>query len=478
MACSNLKPPQLPLTHRTCVEAATTALACPAMMCSRPFLDIPAGSITWGARSWHTCFPAARGHPPQAPSATATRQLFLCPCELGQQPDLACSLRTCPQAQAHNLQLQPHADGSVMLTTHQYGKPSSTVDSQPAAAAGKANVELLRMRMSLSDVSREHREAVKASKDGKVVISCGWSEKLTVERRVETISEHWHAPQIGILAACAYFKNKEGAYKEQTVYVMTDRKEQSAAIIQGAVNQGRHGSEGGVVKQWLGGEILADCAGMCNASEFVQHCNAYHKPATATDPSKADRARASVGRRWCLELSTQEVELCSAPQRDAHAFASSIPGSMGMHSCFFPASGIQVEWPSIAKPFVAMPMFDQKRDDKHWDDGCLTLLCTFAPHSMKQLCTLGKKLGVKILNEYCKAVGLYVPAGTLRADLRYMCTAVENSASCVVGAVRQHFKGASRRAELFACLADCRSPWVPAARACRRKHDADVRRSK
>ncbi|KAJ9520749.1 hypothetical protein QJQ45_007616 [Haematococcus lacustris] len=170
-------------------------------------------------------------------------------------------------------------------------------------------------------VSREHREAVKASKDGKVVISCGWSEKLTVERRVETISEHWHAPQIGILAACAYFKNKEGAYKEQTVYVMTDRKEQSAAIIQGAVNQ---------VVYYL----LAK--------------------------------------------------------------------------------------PSIAKPFVAMPMFDQKRDDKHWDDGCLTLLCTFAPHSMKQLCTLGKKLGVKILNEYCKAVGLYVPAGTLRADLRYM----------------------------------------------------------
>ncbi|KAJ9514375.1 hypothetical protein QJQ45_012297 [Haematococcus lacustris] len=52
----------------------------------------------------------------------------------------------------------------------------------------------------------------------------------------------------------------------------------------------------------------------------------------------------------------------------------------------------------------------------------LTLLCTFAPDSVKQPCTLGKKLGVKILNEYCKAVqgSLLVPAGTLRADLRYM----------------------------------------------------------
>ncbi|KAJ9526476.1 hypothetical protein QJQ45_009943 [Haematococcus lacustris] len=325
------------------------------------------------------------------------------------------------------------------------------------------------------------------------------TEKLTVERSVEIMSEHWHAQQIGILVACAYFKNKEGAYKEHTVYVMTDGKEQSAAITQAAVNQvvcyllaehdmdmrqlymwsdgcagqfkgapamrqhwgmaqrfsmpvwwsygatahfkGRHDSEGGVVKQWLRGEILADRVGKCNALGFVQHCNAYHKPAAAADPSKAHRARASVGHRWCLELSTREVELCSAPQRDAHAFASSIPGSMSMHSCFFPAAGIQVEWsetacacaqcmtpaprgvcmrPSITKPFEAMPMFDQKRDDKHWDDECLTLLCSFAPDSVKQLCTLGKKLSVKMLNEYCKAVGLYVPANTLRADLRYM----------------------------------------------------------
>ncbi|KAJ9524987.1 hypothetical protein QJQ45_005911 [Haematococcus lacustris] len=485
-------------------------------------------------------------------SATAMRQLFLCPCELGQQPGLACSLRTCPHCKSRKLHLQPDADGSVMLTVRQYGKPASAVGSRPAPAAGKAKVELLCMRVSLSDVVgmlnkqmpeyirhhrlahhqlqvfREHREAVKAGQDGKVVISCDWSEKLTVERSIEIMSEHWHAQQIGILVACAYFKNKEGAYKEHTVYVMTDGKEQSAAITQAAVNQvvcyllaehdmdmrqlymwsdgcagqfkgapamrqhwgmaqrfsmpvwwsygatahfkGRHDSEGGVVKQWLRGEILADRVGKCNALGFVQHCNAYHKPAAAADPSKAHRARASVGHRWCLELSTREVELCNAPEWDAHAFASSIPGSMSMHSCFFPAAGIHVEWsetacacaqcmtpaprgvcmrPTITKPFVAMPMFDQKRDDKHWDDECLTLLCSFAPDSVKQLCTLGKKLSVKMLNEYCKAVGLYVPANTLRADLR---------------------------AEPFACLADCRSPWVPAARARRRKRDAKIRR--
>ncbi|KAJ9528237.1 hypothetical protein QJQ45_014342 [Haematococcus lacustris] len=113
-----------------------------------------------------------------------------------------------------------------------------------------------RMAHHQLQVFREHREAVQAGQDGKVVISCDWSEKLTVERSVEIMSEHWHAQQIGILVACAYFKNRG---------------------------------------------------------------------------------------------------------------------------------------PTMSRPY-----------------------------SVKQLCTLGKKLSVKMLNEYCKAVGLYVPANTLRADLRYM----------------------------------------------------------
>ncbi|KAJ9518644.1 hypothetical protein QJQ45_018659, partial [Haematococcus lacustris] len=53
--------------------------------------------------------------------------------------------------------------------------------------------------------------------------------------------------------------------------------------------------------------------------------------------------------------------------------------------------------------------------------GGRVLQCT----CVKQLCTLGKKLSVKMLNEYCKAVGLYVPANTLRADLRRAAQAMQ-----------------------------------------------------
>ncbi|KAJ9515691.1 hypothetical protein QJQ45_002667 [Haematococcus lacustris] len=327
------------------------------------------------------------------------------------------------------LQLQPDADGSVMLTVRQYGKPSSAVGSRP--------VELLCMRVSLSDavgmlnkqmpeyikhhrlahhqlqVFREHREAVKAGKDGKVVISCDWSEKLTVERSVEIMSEHWHAAQIGILVACAYFKNKEGAYYEQTVYVMTDGKEQSAAITQAAVNQvvcyllAEHDMDMRQLYMWSDG-----CAGQFKGAPAMrQHwgmAQRFSVPvwwsygATAHFKGRHD-SEGGVVKQWLRGIQVEWSQTaCACAQ------------------CMTPAPRGECVRPSITKPFVAMPMFDQKRDDKHWDDECLTLLCSFAPDSVMQLCTLGKKLSVKMLNEYCKAVGLHVPAGTLRADLRYM----------------------------------------------------------
>ncbi|KAJ9515269.1 hypothetical protein QJQ45_002403 [Haematococcus lacustris] len=525
-ACKNLKPSQVPLAHRTCAEAAAAAHA----VCQRLRGQEPASQLQ--------PMPRLSSTPTQAPAQPGPAHAT-CPHHLPDQPPLHPSQSQLQGSSQHHPALPAlmHLPGLSILTRpatnpvtspaveqqpiihtteeqdEQTMPPSMPKQQQDWATARSIAAEVLQQIQQIPALLR----LLRSQPDSKVTLQLSTLQdaevqlgrlefalqhiisKLTVERSVEIMSEHWHAQQIGILVACAYFKNKEGVYKEHTVYVMTDGKEQSAAITQAAVNQvvcyllaehdmdmrqlymwsdgcagqfkgapamrqhwgmaqrfsmpvwwsygatahfkGRHDSEGGVVKQWLRGEILADRVGKCNALGFVQHCNAYHKPAAAADPSKAHRARASVGHRWCLELSTREVELCSAPQRDAHVFASSIPGSMSMHSCFFPAAGIQVEWsetacacaqcmtpaprgvcmrPSITKPFVAMPMFDQKRDDKHWDDECLTLLCSFAPDSVKQLCTLGKKLSVKMLNEYCKAVGLYVPANTLRADLRYM----------------------------------------------------------
>ncbi|KAJ9519819.1 hypothetical protein QJQ45_013483 [Haematococcus lacustris] len=298
MACDNLKPALIPLAHRTCAEAAAAAHAvgqrlqgqepasqlqpmprlsstptqAPAQPgpahapCPHHLPDQPPShpSQLQGSSQHHPALPALL-HSPGLSILTRPATNPVTSPAVEQQPIIHTTEeqdeQTVPPSMPKQqqdwatarLQLQPDADGSVMLTVRQYGKPSPVVGSRP--------VELLCMRVSLSDavgmlnkqmpeyikhhrlahhqlqVFREHREAIKAGKDGKVVISCDWSEKLTVERSVEIMSEHWHAAQIGILVACAYFKNKEGAYYEQTVYVMTDGKEQSAAITQAAVNQ-------------------------------------------------------------------------------------------------------------------------------------------------------------------------------------------------------------------------------------------------
>ncbi|KAJ9523210.1 hypothetical protein QJQ45_024003 [Haematococcus lacustris] len=140
--------------------------------------------------------------------------------------------------------------------------------------------------------------------------------------------------------------------------------------------KGRHDSEGGVVKQWLRGDAMHQS--LCSIAMHI----------------------------------TSQLLLLTTARLTVHEQVWVIGGAWSSAH----------RRPSITKPFEAMPMFDQKRDDKHWDDECLTLLCSFTPDSVMQLCTLGKKLSVKMLNEYCKAVGLYVPVGTLRADIRYMLT--------------------------------------------------------
>ncbi|KAJ9532524.1 hypothetical protein QJQ45_010597 [Haematococcus lacustris] len=87
-------------------------------------------------------------------------------------------------------------------------------------------------------VFRRQQQAVQEKGDhGRVVISCDWSERLTVERPTEIQSDHWHHHNVGIFVACAYFRNDRDEYREETVYILTDGKDQSAAVTQAALHQ-------------------------------------------------------------------------------------------------------------------------------------------------------------------------------------------------------------------------------------------------
>ncbi|KAJ9511439.1 hypothetical protein QJQ45_029900 [Haematococcus lacustris] len=311
-ACSNLEPEQVPLAHRACAEAAAAAHA----VCQRLRGQEPASQLQPMPRLSSTPTQAhAQPGPAHAP----------CPHHLPDQPPSHPSQSQLQGSSQHHPALSAplHLPGLSILT-----RPATNPVTSPA-----------KEQQPIIHTTEEQDEQTMPPSMPKQL-----QDRATAS--IEIMSEHWHAQQIGILVACAYFKNKEGAYKEHTVYVMPDGQEQSAAITQAAVNQ--------VV---------------------------------------------------CYLLAEHDMDM-----RQLYMWSDGCAGQ------FKGAPAMRQHW-GMAQRF-SMP----KRDDKHWDDECLTLLCSFAPDSVKQLCTLGKKLSVKMLNEYCKAVGLYVPANTLRADLRYMRT--------------------------------------------------------
>ncbi|KAJ9517287.1 hypothetical protein QJQ45_009192 [Haematococcus lacustris] len=68
-------------------------------------------------------------------------------------------------------------------------------------------------------------------------LSASVVQRFTVQRPQEIQSEHWCPHTVGILVACVYFKTASGAYREETVYVLTDGNDQSAPATQAALYQ-------------------------------------------------------------------------------------------------------------------------------------------------------------------------------------------------------------------------------------------------
>ncbi|KAJ9506382.1 hypothetical protein QJQ45_004933 [Haematococcus lacustris] len=215
---------------------------------------------------------------------------------------------------------------------------------------------------------------------------------------------------VGIFVACAYFRNDRDEYREETVYILTDGKDQSAAVTQAALHQvldylqgercmvmkqlcmwsdgcaaqfkgtpalqlhrrmamrykvsvwwsygatshfkGRHDSEGGVFKHSMAARVLADhpvLSAECKAQQLAGvHNVECVVPAAQLAASVAHQTRGSVQRRWCLVLKDEEVEKCAEPDPDAHRLLRTISGSRAMHAMFFPADGVAPMWSETA----------------------------------------------------------------------------------------------------------------------------------
>ncbi|KAJ9512781.1 hypothetical protein QJQ45_029005 [Haematococcus lacustris] len=188
-ACDNLVPALIPLAHRTCAEAAAAALAVGKRLQGQeqPMPSLCSTPTQAAAQPGPAHAPCSHHLPDHHPSQSQLQGLLHLPgLSILTRPATNLVTSLAEEQQPIMLQLQPDADGNVMLTVRQYGKSSSAVGSRP--------VELLCMRVSLSDatgmlnkqmpeyikhhrlahhqlqVFREHREAVKAGQNGKVVI--------------------------------------------------------------------------------------------------------------------------------------------------------------------------------------------------------------------------------------------------------------------------------------------------------------------
>ncbi|KAJ9520227.1 hypothetical protein QJQ45_030182, partial [Haematococcus lacustris] len=360
-------------------------------------------------------------------SATTVRGLYMCSCGPDAPHQARCCHRTCSDCKDKCMKLRPGVDGSIMLSVKQYAPVKQK--------EGPARIELQQFKLSLREVVdklneqmpsyiwhhfvahhqlavfRRQQQAVQEKGDhGRVVISCDWSERLTVERPTEIQSDHWHHHNVGIFVACAYFRNDRDEYREETVYILTDGKDQSAALTQAALHQvldylqgercmvmkqlcmwsdgcaaqfkgtpalqlhrrmamryrvsvwwsygatshfkGRHDSEGGVFKHSMAARVLADhpdLSAECKAQQLAGvHNVECVVPAAQLAASVAHQTRGSVQRRWCLVLKDEEVEKCAELDPDAHRLLRTITGSRAMHAMFFPADGVAPMWSEIA----------------------------------------------------------------------------------------------------------------------------------
>ncbi|KAJ9520188.1 hypothetical protein QJQ45_030107, partial [Haematococcus lacustris] len=74
---------------------------------------------------------------------------------------------------------------------------------------------------------RAHCAAVQNT-PGLVVVSCDWSEKLTIHQDIACQGAYWKQRTMSVFVACAHYQDMAGNYREESVFVSADKCDQSA----------------------------------------------------------------------------------------------------------------------------------------------------------------------------------------------------------------------------------------------------------
>ncbi|KAJ9520471.1 hypothetical protein QJQ45_000231 [Haematococcus lacustris] len=66
---------------------------------------------------------------------------------------------------------------------------------------------------------------------GLVVVSCDWSEKLTIHQDIACQGAYWKQRTMSVFVACAHYQDMAGNYREESVFVSADKCDQSRGCV-------------------------------------------------------------------------------------------------------------------------------------------------------------------------------------------------------------------------------------------------------
>ncbi|KAJ9530717.1 hypothetical protein QJQ45_014859 [Haematococcus lacustris] len=167
------------------------------------------------------------------------RSWFVCPCKEGAKPRLACLQRKCDACKDRKVGVKAGCKG-VQLQYRQFkkldngqGVELATVQTTLGKLVADLN-DLMQKQLWHQHLAKHQRATFRAhcaavhNTPGLVVVSCDWSEKLTIHQDIACQGAYWKQRTMSVFVACAYYQDMAGNYREQSAFVSAEKCDQSA----------------------------------------------------------------------------------------------------------------------------------------------------------------------------------------------------------------------------------------------------------
>ncbi|KAJ9525583.1 hypothetical protein QJQ45_003309 [Haematococcus lacustris] len=166
---------------------------------------------------------------------------FVCPCKVGAKPSLACLQRQCDACKDRKVGVKAGCEG-VQLQYRQFNKLDNgqgvelaTVQTTLGELVAGLNA-LMQKQLWHHYLAKHQRATFRAHCAAvqntpvmcHVVLSCDWSEKLTIHQDIACQGAYWKQRTMSVFVACAHYQDMAGNYREESVFVSADKCDQSA----------------------------------------------------------------------------------------------------------------------------------------------------------------------------------------------------------------------------------------------------------